>query len=121
MNVKELTADEKKLILKIPSDKLEAYDYYLKGQFYWRKLAGKDFDISLKYYKLARENDPNFALAYANSYPGRNQEMTEAFLKVFSIQYKALIETVNFTGLIGDYRKKLQILVDSAINNLSKI
>ena len=60
-----ITPEEKQLIEKIPTEKLEAYDDYLKGQFYWRKLTSQDMDISLKYFEMAKEKDPNFALAYA--------------------------------------------------------
>jgi TolB-like protein len=60
-----ITPEEKQLIEKIPTEKLEAYDNYLKGQFYWRKLTAKDMDISMKYFELAKEKDPEFALAYA--------------------------------------------------------
>jgi len=60
-----ITPEEKQLIEKIPTEKLEAYDAYLKGQFYWRKLTSQDLDISMKYFEMAKEKDPNFALAYA--------------------------------------------------------
>ena len=60
-----ITPEEKQLIEKIPTEKLEAYDDYLKGQFYWRKLTSQDLDISLKYFERAKEKDPQFALAYA--------------------------------------------------------
>lgn len=60
-----ITPEEKQLIEKIPTEKLEAYDDYLKGQFYWRKLTSQDLDISLKYFEQAKEKDPQFALAYA--------------------------------------------------------
>ena len=60
-----ITPEEKQLIEKIPTEKLEAYDNYLKGQFHWRKLTPKDLDISLKYFEMARDKDPEFALAYA--------------------------------------------------------
>jgi TolB-like protein len=60
-----ITPEEKQLIEKIPTEKLEAYDDYLKGQFYWRKLTSQDLDISLKYFERAKEKDPEFALAYA--------------------------------------------------------
>ena len=60
-----ITPEEKQLIKKVPTSELEAYDAYLKGQFYWRKLTPNDFDIAMKYFELAREKDPYYALAYA--------------------------------------------------------
>ena len=62
-----ITKKEKKLIEKIPTENLEAYEYYLKGNFYlrMRKFKGKDFDTAMYYFSLAKEIDPGFALAYA--------------------------------------------------------
>jgi adenylate cyclase len=66
---KELKAvinpQEKDLIEKIPTKELEAYDAYLKGQFYWRKLTQNDLDTAMQYFELAKEKDPKYALAYA--------------------------------------------------------
>jgi TolB-like protein/Tfp pilus assembly protein PilF len=42
----------------------EAYDAYLKGMFNWRKLGKTDLEIAMKYFELAREKDPEYALAY---------------------------------------------------------
>ena len=60
-----ITPQEKDLIEKLPTKELEAYEAYLKGQFYWRKLTANDLDISMRYFELAKEKDPDFALAYA--------------------------------------------------------
>jgi len=60
-----ITPQEKELIEKLPTKELEAYEAYLKGQFYWRKLTANDLDISMRYFELAKEKDPDFALAYA--------------------------------------------------------
>ena len=56
---------EKNLIEKIPTKELEAYDAYLKGQFYWRKLTKNDLETALQYFELAKEKDQEYALAYA--------------------------------------------------------
>ncbi len=60
-----ITPQEKQLIKKVPTENLEAYDAYLKGQFYVRKLTSNDFDTAMKYFELAKEKDPDYALAYA--------------------------------------------------------
>jgi TolB-like protein len=59
-----ITPQEKKLIEKIPTENLEAYDAYLKGQFYYHKITSNDMDIAMQYFELAKELDPDFALAY---------------------------------------------------------
>jgi serine/threonine protein kinase/Tfp pilus assembly protein PilF len=43
----------------------EAYDAYLMGRFHWYKLTREHYDIAEKYYQLALEKDPNYALAHA--------------------------------------------------------
>lgn len=43
----------------------EAYEAYRKGQFHWYKLTQEDLEIALEYFKLALEEDPDYALAYA--------------------------------------------------------
>jgi len=60
-----ITPQEKHLIEKIPTQNQEAYEAYLKGQFYWKKLTQNDLETALKYFELAKEKDPEFALAYA--------------------------------------------------------
>ena len=60
-----ITTKEKKLIEKIPTENLEAYKDYLKGQFYLRKFTANDLDTALHYFNLAKEIDPGYALAYA--------------------------------------------------------
>jgi len=60
-----LTPIEKQLLNKIPTERLDAYELYLKGQFYWKKLTSADLDIAMHYFEMAKEKDPGYALAYA--------------------------------------------------------
>ncbi len=60
-----ITTKEKKLIEKIPTENLEAYKDYLKGQFYLRKITANDLDTALHFFNLAKEIDPGYAAAYA--------------------------------------------------------
>ena len=60
-----ITPHEKRLIEKAPTKFLTAYDYYLNGLFSWRKQTHSDLENAGKYFELAREKDPDFALAYA--------------------------------------------------------
>jgi eukaryotic-like serine/threonine-protein kinase len=43
----------------------EAYEAYLKGRFQWYKVSKQGFDDAERYFRLALEKDPNYALAYA--------------------------------------------------------
>jgi TolB-like protein/DNA-binding winged helix-turn-helix (wHTH) protein/Tfp pilus assembly protein PilF len=49
----------------------EAYEYYLKGRYYWNKRTPEDFRKGIVYFEQAVAHDSNFALAYvglADSY-----------------------------------------------------
>jgi len=43
----------------------EAYQFYLKGKFYWNKRTGAALKQAVDYYQQAIEKDPNYALAYS--------------------------------------------------------
>jgi tetratricopeptide (TPR) repeat protein len=60
-----ITIQEKQLIAKLPTADLAAYDAYLKGQVYWRKLTQNDLQTAMSYFELAKKIDPDYALAYA--------------------------------------------------------
>ena len=60
-----LTPEEIKKIEKRPTENLEAYNYYLEGNYYyWRAVASGDNKTSIKLYEKAISLDPQFALAY---------------------------------------------------------
>ena len=59
-----ITPQEDRLINKIPTSSIEAWEAYLSGRFYWRKLTKKDLETAMQYFELANERDPGFALAY---------------------------------------------------------
>jgi TolB-like protein len=59
-----ITPQEKQIIEKIPTVNLEAYEAYLKGQFYLNKFTPSDLDSAMQNFELAKELDPNYALAY---------------------------------------------------------
>jgi eukaryotic-like serine/threonine-protein kinase len=59
-----LSPQEVELIENIPTTDLAAYDAYLKGKFYNRKLTKEGMDIAMQLFELAKERDPDFALAY---------------------------------------------------------
>jgi len=61
----KLSRAEKERIEKKPTENLEAYNYYLKGRFYWNKRRAGDFETAIDYFKKAIDADPTYALAYA--------------------------------------------------------
>jgi TolB-like protein/Tfp pilus assembly protein PilF len=55
---------ERAIITKTKTENKEAYDYYLKGRFYWNR-RGKGLKKGLEYFLKAAQLDPEFSLAYA--------------------------------------------------------
>ena len=60
----ELTPEEIKKIEKKPSENLEAYNYYLQGNYYYIRSGLGDNRIAIELYEKAFGLDPGFALAY---------------------------------------------------------
>jgi TolB-like protein/Flp pilus assembly protein TadD len=60
-----VTPKMRKLIGKIPTGDLDAYDLCRKGQYFLESNKLEDLDSALKYFELAKEIDPKFARAYA--------------------------------------------------------
>jgi TolB-like protein len=59
-----ITPQEKQLIEKTRTANLEAYDAYLKGEFYRKIWTKNSLETAMKYYKIALEKDPEYAQAY---------------------------------------------------------
>jgi len=61
----KLTSQEDALLAGARPVNPEAYEAYLKGRFHWYKLSPAGLDTAMKYFQLALEKDPNYALAHA--------------------------------------------------------
>jgi TolB-like protein/AraC-like DNA-binding protein/Tfp pilus assembly protein PilF len=60
-----ITPMEITLIEKVPTENMEAYNYYLIGNDYvWRTIDSQNYSIAISMYSKALELDPEFALAY---------------------------------------------------------
>ena len=67
----KLSGSEKTAMAKDPTANSEAYELYLKGNYFWNKRTGADFHKAIDYFNQAIAKDPGYALAYvglANSY-----------------------------------------------------
>jgi TolB-like protein/Tfp pilus assembly protein PilF len=61
-----LTENEKELIEEKPTENMEAYDYYLKGNYYWETSEDLKGNLkALELYDKATDLDTSFGLAYA--------------------------------------------------------
>jgi len=52
---------------------VEAYDFYLRGRYFWNQLSAVTTKRAMEYYARATEHDPEYALAWsgmADAYSG---------------------------------------------------
>jgi len=67
----KLTGADEQQLAKRYTDDVEAYQFYLKGNYAWNKHTEEDLRKAIEYFNQAIEKDSNYALAYtglANSY-----------------------------------------------------
>ncbi len=105
----KLTPQEETILASTRQVNPEAYEAYNKGMFHFYKLTPQDLEIALRYFELALEKDPNYALAYvgiAHVWGGRSQQglvsASEAGPKAKTARLKALelddtLEEVHYT------------------------
>jgi len=61
----KLSPQEQEALAAKPTENLQAYDVYLRGKSYARRLTRQDSEFALQMYENAVAQDPEFALAYA--------------------------------------------------------
>ena len=60
-----LSPQEQEALAAKPTENLQAYDLYLRGKSYARRLTRQDLEFALQMFENAVALDPSFALAYA--------------------------------------------------------
>jgi serine/threonine protein kinase/tetratricopeptide (TPR) repeat protein len=60
-----LTGEDEKRMAKSYTASPEAYQYYLKGRYWWNKRNEDGFNKGREYFQQAIEKDPTYALAYS--------------------------------------------------------
>ena len=60
-----LTGIEKKRLTKRHTEDVEAYQFYLKGRYYWNKRTEEGLTAGMAYFQQAIDRDATYALAYA--------------------------------------------------------
>jgi serine/threonine protein kinase/tetratricopeptide (TPR) repeat protein len=60
-----LSEEEKRVIEKVPTANVEAYDYYLRGRQYFHQFRRKGMEAARNMFKRAIEIDPTYARAWA--------------------------------------------------------
>jgi DNA-binding winged helix-turn-helix (wHTH) protein/TolB-like protein len=61
----QLGGDEQRLLTKRYTENVEAFQFYVRGRFYWNKRTSQDLWKSIKHFEQSIALDPNYALAFA--------------------------------------------------------
>jgi len=61
----ELLGEENKAIVKRYTENLEAYNLFLKGNYYWQMMTTEGFKKAIECYEQALQKDPNYSMAYS--------------------------------------------------------
>lgn len=61
----KLSGEEERRLAKRHTRSTEAYQFYLKGRFYWSKYTEEGLELAIAHFRQAINLDPNYALAYA--------------------------------------------------------
>jgi TolB-like protein/tetratricopeptide (TPR) repeat protein len=61
----KLSGEEQQRLTKRDTTNSEAYQFYLRGRFYWNKRTGEGLKKAVEQFQQAIEKDPSYALAYS--------------------------------------------------------
>src|SRR6185312_11079263 len=61
----KLSSEEERRLIKHDSTNAEAYQFYLRGRYFWNKRTSDGIRQAIEYFQQSIELDPNFALGYA--------------------------------------------------------
>ena len=61
----QLLSEEREHIEKKPTHDIGAYEFYLKGRYFWNERYKESLEKAIKYFEEAIKRDPRFALAYS--------------------------------------------------------
>ncbi len=60
----KLSGEEQRQLTKRATANPEAYQFYLKGRYYWNKRTTENLKKAIEQFQQAADKDPNYALAY---------------------------------------------------------
>ena len=69
----KLSSEEQRQLVKRDSTNAKAYQFYLRGRYFWNKRTSDGIKQAIEHFQQSIEHDPNFALGYvglADSYIG---------------------------------------------------
>jgi TolB-like protein/DNA-binding winged helix-turn-helix (wHTH) protein/Tfp pilus assembly protein PilF len=119
-------ADEIQLTLKdhksiavhpaVPAQNYEAYDLYLKGQYFFNKRTAPDFREAIGYFQQAIAKDPNFARAYAalaDSYALLGEYSTQSQPESISNARAAALHALQLDETLPEAHTALALIVQN--------
>lgn len=112
----KLTSGEKKSLKKRHTEKIEAYNLYLKGRYYLNKRTGSDAMKGLDYFRQAIELDPNYALAHsglADSYIVLGAWNALPSKEAFPKARAAALKAIELDKTLGEAHAPLGFVYDS--------
>lgn len=62
---RRLTGEQKQLLTRRYTANAEAYQFYLRGRYFWNKWTPEGYQQAIDYYERAIIKDPSYALAYS--------------------------------------------------------
>jgi TolB-like protein/Flp pilus assembly protein TadD len=60
----KLTGEQQQRLTKRDTTNPEAYQFYLRGRYYWNKRTAENLKKAIEQFQQAADKDPNYALAY---------------------------------------------------------
>jgi serine/threonine-protein kinase len=106
----QVTPFEKELLSVRHEINPEAYESYLKGNFYWYKLTPQSLDLAMQYYTLSAQQDSQCALAYAGMvlvWLGRAQSGYESEKVSYNNAKAAALKALELDSTLAEVHRML--------------
>ncbi len=106
----QTTPDEQKELAVSHEVNPDAYQSYLKGNFYWYKLTRQSLDMAMHYYIQAAQQDSQYALAYVGMvkvWIGRAQSGLEAQSVCYNNSREAIKKAVELDSTLAEVHKMM--------------
>ena len=110
----QLTRDEKKIFRKRYTENIAAYELYLQGRFYWKKRNEEALKVATRYFEMAIEKDPDYALAWAglaDTYSLVGEYTSVSRQEIFPKQKAAVNKALEIDNDLGEAHISLGILL----------
>jgi len=111
-----LSPEEIENIEKKPTENSEAYDFYMKGRYYWKLRTKEGVMNSIEYFEQAIELDNEYALAYSGLADAYNVSASWYFMNPYSAFKKARLlafKSISIDNNIAEPYATLALIAES--------